>query len=154
MEESSRPGMKSTRAASTSSRKTPRFFISSSRIKVAPTISSLERTLLLQGGSTLSSHCKAIVSLTMADVQSFWWVPRANSPAPNKFVLLLQQARVLPPRMSEVKSTDRLGTHSQRRSSQRRAAPSCCYVARLGLYLGCRCVTPRVVGVTHQPNAH
>ncbi len=36
----------------------------------------------------------------------------------------------------------RLGTHSQRRSNQRRAAPSCCGVAPLGLYGGCCCVTP------------
>ncbi len=51
----------------------------------------------------------------------------------------------------------RLGTHSQRRSNQRRAAPSCCGVTPLGLYGGCHWVTtitPGAVGVTqNQPNA-
>ncbi len=41
----------------------------------------------------------------------------------------------------------RLGTHSQRRSNQRRAAPSCCGVAPLGLYGGCYCVAPTALGV-------
>ena len=40
----------------------------------------------------------------------------------------------------------RLGTHSQRRSNQRRAVLSCCGVAPLGLYGGCCCVTPTALG--------
>ncbi len=43
-----------------------------------------------------------------------------------------------------------LGTHSQRRSNQRRAAPSCCCVTPLGLCEGCCCVTPMA---QKQPNA-
>ncbi len=51
----------------------------------------------------------------------------------------------------------KLGTHSQRRSHQRRAAPLCCGISPLGLYRGCCCIAPTtlgVVGVTQkQPNA-
>ncbi len=51
----------------------------------------------------------------------------------------------------------RLGTHSQRRSNQRRAAPLCCGVAPLGLYGGCCYITPTTLGVVgamqKQPNA-
>ena len=50
-----------------------------------------------------------------------------------------------------------MGTHSQRRSNQRRSALSCCGIAPLGLHGGCSTITPtapREVGVTQmQPNA-
>ncbi len=52
----------------------------------------------------------------------------------------------------------RLGTHSKRRSNQRRAAPSCGGVTPLGLYRGCCSIaptTPRAVGATQmQPNTN
>ena len=40
----------------------------------------------------------------------------------------------------------RLETHSQQRSNQRRAAPSCCGIAPLHLYRGCCCVAPTALG--------